>query len=131
MMEEELIRKHDKGRNPFTTPEGYFEGFTSRLMERIEREGLKEQQTSETAQVVRLHPLRRMMRYAAAAVVTGICVGVGTYFYQRHASADTLALADATEMLFSDETLDDALDYEMDYGLVNNNQIAYYLTEAY
>ena len=131
MNEEELIRKHDSGRRPFKTPDGYFDNFTSQLMERMEREGLltKEEQPAEVkAKVVAMSPVRRALRYAAAAVVVGFCVATGTYFIQQQDGAEEQALtADASDLLYSDE----ALDYELDYEMVNNQQIAYYLTEAY
>lgn len=134
MKEEDIIRQHDTGSNPFGTPDGYFEGFTSRLMERMEREGLlttEAPNTEPVVKVVELNPFKRFARYAAAAVVAGVCVGAGTYLYTHRNASDQLLSGDAIEMAFSDETLDEALDYEMEYGLMDNNQIAYYLTEAY
>lgn len=134
MKEEDIIRQHDTGTNPFRTPEGYFENFSSRLMERMEREGVMRtttQESSTTAKVVKMNPFKRIVRYAAAAVVAGICIGAGTYLYTHRTAPDQLITGEPFEMAFSDETLDDALDYEMEYGLVDNNQIAYYLTEAY
>ena len=124
MKEEELIRKYDSGRRAFTTPDGYFENFTAQLMERIEREGLQPEK------VVRLNPFKRAMRYAAAAVVAGVCIGAGTYLYNQKTTADR-QMAESSEIVFSDETMDEALDYAMECGLVDNNQIAFYLTEAY
>ena len=134
MLEEEIIRKHDTGVNPFKTPDGYFDSFTSRLMERMEREGLietpaKPQQTE--AKVVKMNPFRRAMRYAAAAVVAGVCIGTGTYLYTHKDTAGQTLGGEGIEIAMSDEALDDALDYEMDYEILNNSQIAYYLTEAY
>lgn len=136
MKEEDLIRHYDTGSNPFKTPDGYFEGFTSRLMERMEREGLTgtvqttEQQETQ-AKVVKMNPFRRAVRYAAAAVVAGLCIGTGTYLYSRHSPAEQMMAGDAMELLLSEETLEQAFDYEVDYEMVDNSQIAYYLTEAY
>ncbi|MBR0273152.1 MAG: hypothetical protein IJQ59_03550 [Bacteroidaceae bacterium] len=131
MKEEDIIRTHDSGRSPFKTPDGYFDNFTGQLMERMAREGLlqtAEQPPVVKAKVVAMSPLRRALRYAAAAVVVGFCVATGTYFIQQQNGAEEAALtADASDLLYSDE----ALDYELDYELVNNQQIAYYLTEAY
>ncbi|MBP5771541.1 MAG: hypothetical protein J6W75_09310 [Bacteroidaceae bacterium] len=124
MKEEELIRQHDTGRNPFQTPDGYFESFTSRLMERMERERLTSP-VHEASKVERLNLFRRIVRYAAAAVFVGVCIGAGAYLYLHQPVMD--ASMDATEFVFNDENLDDVLDYE----LLDNNKIAYYLTEAY
>lgn len=136
MKEEEIIRHYDTGGNPFRTPDGYFEGFTSRLMERMEREGLTAtpaqipEQQKTTSKVVKMNPIRRALRYAAAAVLAGICVGTGTYLYMNQSSTDQMMAADAMELL-SEETLEQAFDYEADYEMLDNSQIAYYLTEAY
>ena len=125
MKEEDIIRKHDSGRNPFQTPAGYFEDFTPRIMARIKAEG---QQTTEQPVSIQLtvKPVRRLIRYAAAAVVAGVCIGVGTYLYQQQPNlpspAETMA-----NYVFDEDELDEVLDYEM----LDNNQIAYYLTEAY
>ena len=124
MKEEELIRKHDSGRRAFTTPDGYFENFTTQLMERIEREGVQPEK------VVRLNPFKRAMRYAAAAVVAGVCIGAGTYLYIQKTTTNQ-QVDETSEIVFSEETMDEALDYAMQCGLVDNNQIAFYLTEAY
>ena len=131
MKEEEIIRQHDSGRRPFTTPDGYFDSFSSRLMRRMEKEGLMETATdiSQTRANVTALPIswgKRFMRYAAVAVIAAV-IG-GSYLYQRQgASVDDALASNETEMLYSDEMLD----YELDYEMVNNNQIAYYLTEAY
>lgn len=121
MKEEEIIRQHDTGRRPFTVPEGYFEQFTDRLMERLPEKEV-------APKVVRLPLAKRLVHYAAAAVLAGCILGVGTYFY-RQSAPDAQALlsqTDATDF-YGDEDIDDVIDYEM----LNNQQIAYYLTEAY
>lgn len=133
MIDENFIRQHDSGVNPFRTPDGYFDDFTARLHARMVNEGLlSDVQATETkAKVVKMNPFKRVVRYAAAAVIAGICVGAGTYLYTHRSMADQMMTNDSYELAISDETLDDALDYEMEYGMVDNNQIAYYLTEAY
>ena len=141
MKEEDIIRKYDTQKNPFHTPDGYFEGFTGRLMQRMQQEGLLDQQvhaaqepgsgTPHKAEVVTMSPVKRVLRYAAAAVVAGVCVAAGTYLFTQRSTPEQMLAVEAAEMNISDETLYEALDYEMEYGLVNNNQIAYYLTEAY
>jgi len=125
IQEENIIRQHDSGRNPFRTPDGYFESLTGRLMARIAEEA--PQQESVKARVVELPLWRRAMRYAAAVSVAALCVGGGTWFYNRSQSADQPLADDALEYVWDDDDLDDVLDYE----LVDNSQIAYYLTEAY
>lgn len=123
MKEEDFIKQLDSGKRPFKTPDGYFDGFTARLMERMEHEGVLK---PEHVKVIPLTPMKRWMRFAAAAVVAGVCMVGGTYLYTRSDVAEQTQSDDFMELL-SEDMLDDALDYE----LLNNEQIEYYLTEAY
>ena len=124
MKEEEIISKHLKGNNPFRTPDGYFDSFNSRLMQRI-----AEQTPATTeAKVVSIHQRRmRYFRYAAAAVITGVCLVAGTYFGTRGTTPTEQMQTAANFDIENEDYIDAALDYEM----INNRQIAYYLTEAY
>lgn len=126
MTEEDIIRMKDTGRNPFRTPDGYFENFGQRLMARMEAEGMVSAVPVPETKVVKMNPLRRLGRYAAAAILAGVCLGAGTYLYVHQGGLAQPADA-AMDFALSEENLDEALDYEM----LNNNQIAYYLTEAY
>ena len=125
MTEENIIRAHDSGRRPFTTPEGYFESFTERLMSRLPEKDAAQPATPLRAKHVGLSPMRRLMRYAAAVIIAAGCIGGGMYILDRNSQAPTVAtLADD---MVTEDNIDDILDYEM----LSNNQIAYYLTEAY
>lgn len=129
MKEEDFIQNLKSDKNPFRTPDGYFEGFTARMMERIQQEGLTTQQT--TAKRVEMSPWRKWMRYSAAAVVAGVCVAAGTYLYVNRDSSQLYAVSDQNTIVLTDEELDEALNYEMKCGILDNHQIEYYLTEAY
>ena len=112
MMTQEEIRITELGgtKNPFRVPEGYFEGFDERLLARLPQR--------KPARVV---PLRRnLWRYAAAIVVV---LGVGSALYWNRGIAPTLALSEeaAQEQYFNDA---------LDYAMVDNMEIAAYLTEA-
>lgn len=108
--EEIIIRQITDGKKPpFRVPEGYFEQFTGRLLTRLPRQ--------------RRHPslLRRVWRYAAVmAVVAG--AGVAFYAVRQGRTANESVLQET----YQEEYINDALDYAM----VNNNEIALYLTEA-
>ena len=129
IQEEKYIREHDSGRRPFTVPEGYFEGFTERMMTRLKAENeIPEQKASVRIEL----PLwRRAMRYAAAIAVIAVCVGGGWFYSVRSSSgnpaAQLSAQGESLDFYFTGDDLDEALDYE----LVDNQHIAYYLTEAY
>lgn len=125
MKEEDIIRKHLSGRTPFRTPEGYFESFNSRLMQRIAQETAAQ---APQPKVASMHKRTlRIFRYAAAAVLTGLCIAGGTYLWNSRQADASQALSANTAATYSEEYIDAALDYEM----INNRQIAYYLTEAY
>ncbi|MBQ9285597.1 MAG: hypothetical protein IJ209_04855 [Bacteroidaceae bacterium] len=129
MKEEDYIKQFKPHENPFRTPEGYFEGFTGRLMQRIQDKGLQPQilQTKR----VQMPLWKRWVRYSAAAVVAGVCMVTGSYLYVNRQSSQLYATSAQAIDAFSDEQLDEALNYEIVCGLVDNNQIEYYLTEAY
>lgn len=131
--EEARIPRYTAEENPFRTPEGYFENFTGRMMERIRQESAQDKGMAAggRARTVELRPRRRWLRYSAAAAIAGICIAASTYIYNTRAIDGLLATTELHDDYFTDETLDDALDYEMDCGIVDNSQIAYYLTEAY
>lgn len=126
MKEEDIIHKYDSGRNPFQTPAGYFENFTPRMMARIKAEEQRLAATNRPNSQVTAKPLRGFKRYAAAAAFVGLCIGTATYLYQRQMNrpspSETMA-----DYVLNEGDLDEVLDYEM----VDNNRIAYYLTEAY
>jgi len=126
--EETYIREHDSGRRPFTVPEGYFEGFTERMMTRLKAE---EQAPVAVVRAVRIPLWRRAMRYAAVGLVAMVCVG-GAWFYTSHRPTSDAQAQLTAQMEFSDFNYsDDDLDAVLDYELVDNAHIAYYLTEAY
>lgn len=124
--EEAFIREHDSGRSPFQTPDGYFEDFTERLMARI----AEEQPVAEEPQkerIVQLPLLRRSLRYAAAIAVAAMALGGGALLYDRLQTTEQTWDVDAAEYAWDTDELDEVFDYEM----LDNQQIAYYLTEAY
>lgn len=130
IQEEKIIREHDSGRRPFKVPEGYFEGFTERMMNRLADEGLLSEPVEHQTRVVKLPLWRRTLRYAAAVVAVAVCVGGAWLYGVRNSAGDGAQLAAQTETPafdYSEEDINAILDYE----LVDNQHIAYYLTEAY
>lgn len=128
MENDELISKYVGQENPFRTPDGYFESFTDKLMQRIQQQ--QQEQQAKPATVITLSPWKRAMRWSAAAVVAALCIAGGTYLYVGPDRFRSLAHAEQTYDNLSDEQLDQALDYEIACGLVDNNKISYYLTVA-
>lgn len=106
-------------KNPFRVPEGYFDTLPQRVMERIKEEG-------QAGQPKRRRKSRFFIRLTAAAVLTGFFSLAGLMIYEQShpltSSQAPTALASAQEMEFADELLD--------YAMLDNNDIEYYLTEA-
>ncbi len=104
MTEEEKVLTDRYGRdNHFRTPEHYFDTLPQRVMARIPHK--------DTAHM--------KWRWAAAAILTG-CVAASGLMFMHYRDAET-------ELSFSDKQfVEDALDYFM----IDNNEIATYLTEA-
>lgn len=97
-----LLAENGAHRSPFTTPEGYFDSLTSRIMDRI-----PDEQVSTTAKVVSMNRLRPLRWAASIAAV--IAVGVGVYMYSNHMNTPS-DMAQAYEMY---EDFDQAADYAM------------------
>ena len=129
--------KH-KNSQPFSTPEGYFEDFTQRMMARIatEEKAKEERGTAEaaqpsaqqTAKVISLFSrTSKFVKYAVAAALAGVVFGTSAYFFSRQSQDMDYLLTAMQEENMDENYINDVLDYEM----VNNQEIAYYLTEAY
>lgn len=114
MTQEELtLKKLTAGKeNPFRVPDGYFDTFTERLMKQLPAQ-------EQPKKVRRLMPT--LWRYAAAVLLVAV-VGTGLYVGLNDRQ-NNLAL---TEEVSQEEYYNEALDYIM----VNNMEIAEYLTEA-
>lgn len=105
MKQTDIIRRITEGKahpDGFRVPDGYFDGFTERMMARLPQ------------------PRRRtpIWRYAAAAALC-VALGASVYLYQGHKRQ-------ATAELYADDYVREALDYAM----LSNSEIEYYLTEA-
>lgn len=102
--EESILNRLTKGRNPYRAPKGYFDALPGRVMRKA-----KEQQRK-----------RFVIRWAVAAVMAGCIVTAGFTMLGRGSRE-----ARHTELAYA-QYIDDALDYSM----IDNSEIAYYLTEA-
>lgn len=89
---------------PFTVPEGYFEGLTERVMNRVAQRKRR----------------RLVWRWVAAAVLVGCVVTGGLFFEVRQQAIDNIQTAEDIQYI------EDALDYSM----IDNMSIASYLTKA-
>lgn len=132
-MMEEKLRKHIGKNEPFKVPEGYFENFAERLQCRIEQLPQKEKK-----------PVRRMRLvpkawFAAAASVVivaamGLSVMVPKWKNGEMAGPDSARAEIAQAKTQEGEAPAMEMDYnylneELDYAMIDDYEIAYYLTE--
>lgn len=107
------------GKNPFLVPEGYFDNLPDRVMSHIREDG-------QHSLLKRRHKSRFFIRLTAAAVLTGFFSLAGLMIYeQRHPLSNQQEgspLTSLQEIEYTDELLD--------YAMLDNNDIEYYLTEA-
>jgi len=102
MTNEELYLKERVGqKNPFRTPEGYFDQFTANIMAQ-----LPERQPMESKSVAKkvAMPIRHWF-YAAACVAALLVTACSFHF---HNTAD-----DQQQVAFSETYIDEAADYAM------------------
>lgn len=106
MTEEQKLRGMAPAGNPFKVPEGYFDSLTLRTMDNIRKyEGRRHRST--------------WLRWSVAAAVAGIVATAG--FLALHDNIDEMPLAE-NEGVVSNE--------ELEYAMIANSDIEYYLTEA-
>lgn len=108
-----------KGKNPFLVPEGYFDNLPDRVMSHIREDG-------QHSLLKRRHKSRFFIRLTAAAVLTGFFSLAGLMIYEQghplSNQQESSPLTSLQEIEYTDELLD--------YAMLDNNDIEYYLTEA-
>ena len=107
------------GKNPFLVPEGYFDNLPDRVMSHIREDG-------QHSLLKRRHKSRFFIRLTAAAVLTGFFSLAGLMIYEQghplSNQQEGSPLTSLQEIEYTDELLD--------YAMLDNNDIEYYLTEA-
>jgi len=103
MIEEKFIEERLGNGNPFRVPEHYFDEFPQRIKKRIAQQKRR----------------RLMIRWSIAAMMAG-CIFGSALFLNNSRQQNASLEADNTQYI------EDALDYSM----INNMEIATYLTEA-
>lgn len=125
MIEENKLRQHVGTKEPFKVPEGYFDTFADRLQARIDQMP----QVKKPTKVVNFVP--KAWFAAAASVVIVASVGLSIMVPRWKDGKDLSAVAQ-TELASADvnsSEQDEAYFDELDYAMIDNNEIAYYLTE--
>ncbi|MGB8191021.1 MAG: hypothetical protein WCF67_03835 [Chitinophagaceae bacterium] len=103
-----------KDKNVYQVPQGYFENLAGNILNRVKE--------AEPAKVIRMNPARRLMRYAAAAVITGaIAIGGWLYFNNDKPVTDPDTKLAAVDKISDDSKVSDE---EMASYLENETFIA-------
>lgn len=90
-----------KGKNPFTVPEGYFEGLQGKIMKRIDS------QDNKSPRLV--HLPKSFTGYAAAAVLVIVMTVAGILILRDRTSTENRAYENIAMDLFMNNGLDEAL----------------------
>lgn len=101
--EEKYLRERVGQKNPFRTPEGYFDQFTANMMAQLPERSLKVEDHQPVAKKVAM-PLRHWF-YAAACVAALVVTAFSFHF---HAASDT-----PQQVAVSENYIDEAADYAM------------------
>lgn len=114
MTEERNIQQLVPKQMHFRTPDGYFEGLTDRIMARLPE--------GKAAKTKRRKAMLHVWHYAAAAVFVGI-VAIGSVLLteKNHEEKTDIAASNADNVQYMNDALD--------YALINNDDIAAYLTD--
>lgn len=140
--EEKIITTEAGKRNAFRVPDGYFEQFTERMMQR-----LPERETGEVAHTVQLSECKpaktakksrlRMLRpyFAAAAFLCFAVFGITFYMHQHQKSNDAQALnaqhsiQNAQHQILNSAAEEAYFEEAADYVMLDNAEIYAYLSE--
>ncbi|MCF0188093.1 MAG: hypothetical protein HUK04_01160 [Bacteroidaceae bacterium] len=112
------IEENKTHRDPFKAPEGYFEGLAERVAERIKcgEEARRERKRQR---------LTRIWRWSSAACVAfAVCGGL---WWMTADKGDTTDGATLFAEYATEEEWEDAVEYAM----IDNEEIAYLMTENY
>lgn len=130
----ELLKgmNYAKEHNPFQVPEGYFDNFPQRMMQRIQdqRQDELNKTTCHSQQNLRHSKItlnsRLISLFGAAAAIVGIFFLTWTTV-SEYRQSDTPA---PNTPLFATEQDLEATDELLDYTMLRNSDIEYYLTVA-
>lgn len=119
-----------QGHNPFRVPEGYFDEFPQRMMQRIRMDDAKgEKVEPDRHRILSSGPVRKhrlLIRLGSAAAIAGI-------FFLAWTVASDYRQPDVTKMAETPVTSTQEIEYTdelLDYAMVKNSDIEYYLTVA-
>ena len=84
-----------KSKNVYEVPEGYFDSLAQQILVKARKH--------QPAKVIAFRPVRKMMRYAVAAMVIGV-LAIATWVYQKPV-VDTIAIQNSIQKASDEEIL--------------------------
>ena len=128
MTEEIKLRQHVGKKEPFKVPEGYFDTFADRLQSRIDLLP----QAKKPAKRFQLIPKAWFAAAASIVIVASVGLSIMIPNWKKGQAENSplgnteLAIANAND----NSNMEEAYYFdELDYAMIDNNEIAYYLTE--
>jgi hypothetical protein len=115
MNEEKYIEERVGRRNPYKVPEGYFDAFTSQLMQQFPERPVKARQVR----------MRRPLYLAAACLAALLISGVAWMFFSQPEAQSQAPVQIAAQQESVEESIDEAADYMM----LDNHEIYALLSE--
>lgn len=115
MSDEKYIEERVGRRNPYQVPEGYFEAFTSQLMQQLPERPAKARQVR----------MRRPL-YIAAACIAALFISGAAWLFMSQSEAQPQAPA---QLAVQQEVVEESIDEAADYMMLDNHDIYALLSE--
>lgn len=124
MNENQILKNRPKGNAGFRVPEGYFEGLTEQVMQRLpEEKPVSLQLTRSRWQIYRPVVL------AAASVITAV-FSIGIVMHSGHGGTD-MAASQSQVSLSQDASTNKVIDQIATYSMMDNEDMYTYMSENY
>lgn len=128
MTEEQALLQRFGRQNYFTVPEGYFEGFTSRMMSLLDEEQARQAFNTDEKPRAKVRSLT-WRRYAVAASIAAVVVGGAVWLVQPSPNVAAQHFASTPAVAASSATVDHNIDQMADYAMLDNQDIYTYLAD--
>lgn len=128
MIEEQALLQRFGRQNPFTVPEGYFEGFTSRMMNLLDEEQARQAVSTDEKPRAKVRSLT-WRRYAVAASIAAVIIGGAVWLVQPSPNVAAQHFTSTPAVAASSATVDHNIDQMADYAMLDNQDIYTYLAD--
>lgn len=119
MNEEKYIEERVGRRNPYKVPEGYFDAFTSQLMQQLPERPVNARQVR----------MRRPLYLAAACLAALLISGVAWMFFSQPEAQPEAQSQAPVQIAAQQESVEESIDEAADYMMLDNHEIYALLSE--